>query len=76
MKKKYLCTEATVLKWKFKVVNHIECNEDIRFKLPNLPFELISLRLETFKVIIGKLECPLAKVEISGNTIPSTERLF
>ena len=72
----YLCTITTVLKWKFKVVNHIEYDEDIRFKLPNLPFELISLRLETFTVIICKLECPLSKVEISGNTIPSTERLF
>ena len=60
MKKMYLSAKTTVLKWKFKAFNHSDCNEDIRFKLPNLPIQLISMRLETFTVIIGKLECPLA----------------
>ena len=64
------------MKWKCKAFNHSDYNEGIMFKLPNLPIQLICMRLETFTVIICKLECPLSKVEISGNTIPSTERLF
>ena len=56
----YLSAKTTVLKWKFKAFIHSDYNEDIRFKLPNLPIQLISMRLETFTVIIGKLECPFA----------------
>ena len=59
MKKMYFCTKTTVLKWKCKAFNHIDYNKEIRFQLPNLPIQLISMRLKTFTVIIGKLECPL-----------------
>ena len=43
-----------------KLINHSNYNHGIRFKLSNLPIQLISMRLETFTVIIGKLDCPLA----------------
>ena len=56
----YLGTKTTFLKWKCKAFNHSDYNDNIRFKLPNLPIQLISMRMETFTVIIGKLDCPLA----------------
>ena len=38
--------------------------------------DIINIYYNVSSTKISKLECPLAYVETSGNTIPSTERLF